>query len=520
MIAQYGLSGTRLPVHPQPLPDELLTHWFMRLAHSNQVKAQTLADWTFGKPSSFWARDQDKLASPVVISRLADITGKNPDDILGLTLASFEGILYQHHNPNGNTRWIMPLGIYHRTRRRYGLQFCPLCLATDPEPYFRRSWRLAFNTVCERHGVLMHDRCHRCGAPVVFFRGELGHRDQHLFDRTARCHACGTDLSRAPAWDPPVGDVHTLIQLRSLATFHEMGWLFCGDETYQYGHIFLDVLHRMCNFLSSAKGKKLLAVASRQSGLMTMEVTRSVRDFESRPTMERHYLLLNALWLLMHWPSRFVQACNQAGVTQSRLLSDWAPPHWFASEVRGSLDRSGYTPTAEEASNAAAYLTHTRQNVSGKSVGRLIGKPDAVAAASYRRQKPRPMTEKEMERFFAGLDEAIRSKPKGSQARLLLERDRTIFWFMRLTGMPQRQVRTITVAEALALAKKGRPTGPGGNKLESVVLSYLQDIRPSLVKDRGNNTLFLAANGSAMCAEALRLRSRFEWNHGITVQKQ
>lgn len=278
MIVQYGLSGTRLPVHPQPLPDELLTHWFMRLAHANQVKAQTLADWTFGKPSSFWARDQDKLASPAVISRLAGMTGKLPDELLALTFAPFEGVLYQHHNPNGNTRWIMPLGVYHRTRRRYGLQFCPLCLATDAEPYFRRSWRLAFTTVCERHGVLMHDRCHQCGATVAFFRRELGHRDEHRFDPAARCHACGSELSRAPAWDPSAGDVHALIQLRSLATFYGMGWTFCGNEVYQYGYLFMDVLHRMCNFLSSTKGKKLLAIAAGESGLVAMDVTGNGRD--------------------------------------------------------------------------------------------------------------------------------------------------------------------------------------------------------------------------------------------------
>lgn len=480
--------------------------WQARLAHMNQVKAQTLADTAFGRQSSFWARDQDKLASPAVISRLAKMTGKPPGELLALTLAPLEGILYQHHNPNGNTRWIMPLGVYHRTRRRYGLQFCPLCLATDAEPYFRRSWRLAFNTVCERHGVLMHDRCHRCGAPVIFFRRELGHRDEHRFDPAARCHVCGGDLSRAPAWDSFTGDVHALIQLRSLVTFYDMGWTFCGNETYQYGHLFMDVLHRMCNFLTSTKGKKLLTVAAGESGLASMGVTGNGRDFESRPLIERHYLLLAALWLLMDWPGQFVQACRQAKTTQSRLLSDWGPPYWFASEVRERLDRSGYTPTEEEAKHAAAYLEQTKQRVSGKSVGRLIGNPDSMAAISYRKPKPQPMTDEETERFFVRLDEAIRSKPRGSRARLILERDRAIFWFIRLTGMPQHQVRTITIAEALALAKMGRSAGLGNRKLEGVVLSYLRDVRPALAKVPDSRILFLAANGSEMCVEALKQR--------------
>lgn len=84
MSGIYGLLGARLPMHPQPLPNELFSHWFYRLAHANNLKAQTFADQAFGRYSSFWARDQDKLASPEIIGRISDLTGQLPEDIRAL----------------------------------------------------------------------------------------------------------------------------------------------------------------------------------------------------------------------------------------------------------------------------------------------------------------------------------------------------------------------------------------------------------------------------------------------------
>lgn len=60
------------------------------------------------------------------------------------------------------------------TRTGYGLQFCPKCLAADPEPYFRKRWRVAFYTWCTIHDTMLHERCPQCGAPVIFQRREMG----------------------------------------------------------------------------------------------------------------------------------------------------------------------------------------------------------------------------------------------------------------------------------------------------------------------------------------------------------
>ena len=362
----YGLTGTRLPIHPQPYPDELFSHWFFRLAHANYLKVQTFADYAFGRYSSFWARDQDKLASPEIIQRLAELTGQLPEDVHALTLAAYEGRVYISHNAYGHTRWILPLGIYHRTWRRFGLQFCPRCLFEDFEPYFRRRWRLALSTVCDKHGVMMQDRCYCCRAPVTYFRNDLGHRARHKFRSSACCHACGANLARAPVYAPSGPDGQTLAIYRSLSIALELGWWWAGSDTIHYGHLFFDVLHHLATFLASKKGWKLLQEVERRIGktLPQSQSNPSVVILEQRSLEERHWLILMALWLLQDWPKRFLETCEAARMWQSWLLAGEHFPCWFERMVKEHLDRSNYIPNIEEANCVADYLRREGQSVS------------------------------------------------------------------------------------------------------------------------------------------------------------
>src|SRR5947209_15013384 len=119
---------------------------------------------------SIWNRDIYKSADAEVLRTLSEKTATPAERVRATTLAAYEGMLYEKHNHFGPTAWIMPVGVYHRTRRQFGLQYCPRCLADDKDPYYRRRWRLAFMVLCETHHTLLLDRCPRCGAAVNFHR--------------------------------------------------------------------------------------------------------------------------------------------------------------------------------------------------------------------------------------------------------------------------------------------------------------------------------------------------------------
>lgn len=503
----YGLIGNRLPIHPQPYPDELLSHWFLRLAHKNNLKTQTLADYAFGRYSSFWARDQDKLASPRVIQRLSDLTGKPPDDIRALTLASYEGKVYASHNAFGHNRWILPLGIYHRTWRRFGLQYCPLCLFEDAEPYFRRHWRLALSTVCEKHGVLMHDRCYRCGAPVMYFRNDLGHRARHNFKTSACCHACGANLARAPAYDPPGPDGQTLAMLRSLRIALDMGWWWAGLETIHFGHLFFDVLHRLASLLAAGKGPKLLKEVERRIGadvFQGRQIPNRV-SLEQRALIERHWLICMALWLLQDWPARFVDTCQSARMWQSWLLSGERFPYWFEAILDERLNQTRYIPNAEEAGNVARFLSRYGRALSMKSVGHLLGGRDIQATRAYAASQAGrwPQTVDDFDRLLVTLETRIRSMKAGGVGQLLAERDRVILLLMKASGWEAARVLQLRCADRVSVLSQVGRCWPG---VQWPFLRYLQVIRPALVREERCEALFVGNGKDGISVDALAYR--------------
>lgn len=196
-----NISSIKLwPIHLKPKPDELLTSWLVRLAMAHAQKLHTFCSLTwYGKP--IWNRDIDKSADAEILQVLSSKTGTALERVRMTTLASYEGVLYEKHNRFGPTAWIMPVGVFHRTRKQYGLQYCPRCLSEDRDPYFRRRWRLAFIVMCNEHNLLLCDRCPSCQAPVNFHRNELGNHKKYVTTSLTHCYVCAFDLRQSPIVD-------------------------------------------------------------------------------------------------------------------------------------------------------------------------------------------------------------------------------------------------------------------------------------------------------------------------------
>lgn len=90
-------------------------------------------------------RDIDGIADDRILAILSASTLTPIEQCRATTLASYEGVLFESHQPLGRTTWIMPLGVRARTRLSPGLQYCPACL--EQAPYYRRLWRVSWATV-------------------------------------------------------------------------------------------------------------------------------------------------------------------------------------------------------------------------------------------------------------------------------------------------------------------------------------------------------------------------------------
>lgn len=322
------LSGNLWPAHPKLLPDELLSSWIARIARANGLKLQTFCDRAFGKEHQLWNRDIDRLAPPWLLSSLARHTGTPIRTVRRATLDIYRGLLFRERHSAGQLRWILPTGIYHRTRRRFGMQFCPQCLAEDQEPYFRTRWRVAALTFCIRHRLCLHDQCPACGAPIVYHRRELGRPNVTEPDPLCLCHACSFDLRNAEraVFLPYETSIET--ELAAMAA-HVAGEAI----DLNIGH--MDVLHQLCKVMVSLrKSANLAAFVALAVSAPSFAIPRGRQAFESRPIQERNHAIQLAVWLLAAPETRLSEAWRAKMVRYSDLVRDFPQaPRWYLAIV-------------------------------------------------------------------------------------------------------------------------------------------------------------------------------------------
>jgi len=330
------LSGQCWPAHPHPYRDELLTSWLVRIAHANGVKAQTFCDRVFGAHHQIWNRDMDRLAPEWLLAQMAKGSGCSMSRVKSTTLTGFEQVLFHANHASGQLRWILPLSIYHRKHRGFGLQCCPLCLAEDDEPYFRRAWRLALFTYCPKHQTMLLDRCPECDSTIEFHRIELGRPQQIDVDSLATCWQCGFDLRKATVEPVEKWDRMVFATWERALRFLARGWR-CKSR-FDYSR--LDVLHQLCAIIVSMRlAPKLQGYICSLAHLSIHPLLRNRISFEQRCLAERHYVLGLAWWLMMVWPKRLIRAWKAKAVKYNVLLKDFDQAPEPFKKLLSSLNR-------------------------------------------------------------------------------------------------------------------------------------------------------------------------------------
>ena len=371
-----GLSGSLWPVHLKPLPGELLSSLIVRLAHAHGLKVQTFSAIAFGSDKQIWNRDIDKCAPDWLIEIISQFTATSISSLQSTCLKSYEGLIYEFHCPNGNTKWINPIGVYHRLHQKFGLQFCSLCLKTDQEPYYRKQWRLGFFTECEKHHILLNDRCPKCEKPVNFHRIDIGVQMDNTTISIKHCYHCKFDLSSSPIERIYIKDIQTVINLRTLLSTHGFGWCAMDNIHVHYSFLLLEVIRHLSVLISSTRrASRLLQVALENIGQSHQTVFRSASMMlEECSTKDRHLLIISCIWLIQDWPARFIQLATELDLSSAYILPDNPEiPYWFWSEIDRYLSRKQYSPNANEIRSAKAHLHKMGRSSKITPVSRYMG---------------------------------------------------------------------------------------------------------------------------------------------------
>ena len=327
---------TILPIMTYPKEDELFSSWLFRLATKNVSKAHTFT--RFHLPGySIWNRDIDRLAPDTMIERLSLLTEIPFETIFNLTLRSYEKNLFEVATTKTKQKWVLALGIYHRTWKQNGLQFCPSCLSNDEEPYFRKSWRLATSVVCTKCQLLLNDCCPNCNSPASFFRTDIGFKIDIAPKEIAICPKCDFNLRNSPRYPPMIGTIGFQHKLNRILKTNS--WY--NHPAYEYFEVLFQVqkiLRTKMKFYKSFQGMMLGYEGMRIKGFS------QDRDIEMMKTFDREHLIRVGSWLLEDWPNRFVALCKEAKLSTFAIVKDAKNlPSWFTGEAQRSLHQPSAT---------------------------------------------------------------------------------------------------------------------------------------------------------------------------------
>ncbi|WP_367275050.1 TniQ family protein [uncultured Bosea sp.] len=125
----------------RPKPDELLSSWLCRVAHAHGMTPHAFLalHWP---GMEIWTRDIDRSADDGWLREVASRSGLPFDAVTALTLKPLMPILAggrRRDFSRGDAPLVLSAGVFHRSRVRHALQFCPFCVAEeDPHVDFRR----------------------------------------------------------------------------------------------------------------------------------------------------------------------------------------------------------------------------------------------------------------------------------------------------------------------------------------------------------------------------------------------
>jgi len=362
-----------LPLHPQPMVDEILSSWMVRLAFANRYPLHTFYNKLLGYKKNIWNQDVDRQPDIRLLELLAHNTGQSVSALQKLTLRYYDGLFQGHFPKIGDAPWFTSVGLYHRTRTRPGMQFCPQCLKDGPVPYYRKHWRLILHAICEKHQCVLVDRCPSCDESIAYHRHGVG-RDKKLPEVGSLyfCSKCDFDLRLTPLISIPSFDDHSLNNLCLTLNQYEQGYWDCGPLTPPCSIPFFQGVRALMSIIIGRHGYQLRKVIYNTLGV---EITNSKNEGPERlPSIERANILLIIFWLLDDWPNRFIKLCQEAKFTRSRFaerISDL--PFWLADIANIYFDNRIYLSNIEEVISAGKYLLKSNIEVNRTNLRNIMG---------------------------------------------------------------------------------------------------------------------------------------------------
>jgi len=329
------VSEMRWPLFVESQEGELLSSFLVRAAQRHGLAPYRFCAFHFpGVP--VWNRDIDRSASDALLAAIAVKAGLSPVRVVQMTLRDAEARL-RKGVARGSPPWINRIGIYHRLRRGWGLQYCPDCLAE--RPVLCQAWRLSFMVICGRHRRFLQDACPHCDAPLAIHRQMLS---------AQLCHHCSRVLGKAPQDSSVAIDV----------VLHAQSYFECamhGGNT-QVGD------RSVCREDLFQGARVLISLLSHDIFLSRDPTGRRRPSLEQARVQTRAGLVSRVAELLAGWPLGFKKIVRDNHLTQRSFVRK-SLPNWLSTAVEElPTGRSRHASSRERCSLRAKLERDRRRN--------------------------------------------------------------------------------------------------------------------------------------------------------------
>lgn len=363
-MRNIGLSGEVYPVHLKPKDDELLSSWIVRLSLAHGLAPKQFAPFLQQRFSGDWEWQLTADLKPPqeVLNTLSKKTATPLSRIREMTLGRYGGQLYKRSSKGRLCHWIMPHYLGHVTRaQKFGMQACARCLAEDNEPYFRRSWRLAFVVVCPYHESCLIDRCPSCGNSIQF------HRNAAALSRTATdimtvCHKCQFDLRDVTAHIPAEPEIGRFQE--HLINVARQGYI----EIEGFENTASDTYFAVLNWILSVLFQSHELMRELQDAIFAYyNFDLSISRFTKKDVLENLNIRSRYEWiwllrrLLIDHPHRYFRSYAQHNVMNRKWISKWMKtPSWYLSVMRAEGSRRNLASRQFNIKQESLITCHSR----------------------------------------------------------------------------------------------------------------------------------------------------------------
>ncbi len=356
------------PVHPQPLPDELFSSWAMRTAHANGQKLTALFSF-FSPNRRNINKNLDGSITFEEVRNFARYLGTPESVAWNTTLTSLEGLLFEKSTQKAQRKLgVLHTGVPKYEDHRFYLQYCPLCLK-EGEPYYRKTWRTVYTTVCTKHRIKLLEKCDNCGKPVQTFRLKFRHRHDELEKDLAQCFHCGkmlTDGHCTPADPKVIADTEWFEDITN------KGYMELTPGKWIYSFSFFSTL------------RHLMRCFVKNSDHINLDSSVHVELF---PLDTRYQCIKSLNGVFDQWPINLIEYCNQNKIRFYQLeeikKANKQIPYWLNVAIEEFLYTPHIAPSLAGILSAIHQLKKDKKRISLLQINNELGYGDSRVAKAH-----------------------------------------------------------------------------------------------------------------------------------------